>query len=152
MAEKESNADKLDRELIELLNELRVLLPGVQVLFAFLLTAPFASGFEKVTDLQRDVYGICLLTALAATGCLVAPTTYHRIQWRQRDKEVLLRTGNSLALLGSAFLAVSMTCSIFLIGDYLFERWVAVLTASASGAFLAALWYALPLARRAQDD
>jgi predicted membrane channel-forming protein YqfA (hemolysin III family) len=150
MAEKESHAERLDRELIELLNELRVLLPGVQVLFAFLLTAPFASGFAKVTDLQRDLYALCLLTALAATACLVAPTTYHRIQWRQRDKEVMLRTANALALLGSVFLATSMTLSIMLVGDYLFARWVAVTVTAATAGFLGALWYVLPLARRAQ--
>jgi Family of unknown function (DUF6328) len=151
-AEKESQAERLDRELIELLNELRVLLPGVQVLFAFLLTAPFASGFEDVTDFQRDLYGVCLLTALAASGCLVAPTTYHRVQWRQRDKEVMLRTANTLALLGSVFLAASMTCSILLVGDYLFDRWVALLASAAAGVFLALLWFVLPLTRRATDD
>jgi Family of unknown function (DUF6328) len=152
MAEEESKAERLDRELIELLNELRVLLPGVQVLFAFLLTAPFASGFEKVTEFQRDLYAICLLAALAATACLVAPTTYHRIRWRQRDKEAMLRSANVLALAGSAFLALSMTCSIFLVGDYLFSRSAAVLATAVTAVGLAALWYALPLWRRADDD
>jgi predicted membrane channel-forming protein YqfA (hemolysin III family) len=147
--EQESRAERLDRELIELLNELRVLLPGVQVLFAFLLTAPFASGFERVTDFQRDLYAICLLAALAATVCLVAPTTYHRVQWRQRDKEALLQVGNRLALVGSALLAASMTCSILLVGDYLFARWVAFLVAGLTALGFAVLWYALPLSRRA---
>jgi hypothetical protein len=151
MASAESKEERLDREVIELLNELRVLLPGVQVLFAFLLTAPFASGFRRVTDFQRDLYAVSLLAALAATACLVAPTTFHRIRWRQRDKEVMLRTGNALALAGSAFLALSMTCSIFLVGDYLFTRWAAVLTTVVTaGAFLL-LWYALPLWRRTDD-
>jgi predicted membrane channel-forming protein YqfA (hemolysin III family) len=151
VADGESKAERLDRELIELLNELRVLLPGVQVLFAFLLTAPFASGFEKVTEFQRVVYAVCLLAALAATACLVAPTTYHRIQWRQRDKEVMLRTANRLALLGSTFLALSMTGSILLVGDYLFARWVAVLATIVAAVGFGSLWYALPLARRARD-
>jgi Family of unknown function (DUF6328) len=150
MAE-ESQAERLDRELIELLNELRVLLPGVQVLYAFLLTAPFASGFDDVTELQRDLYGACLLTALVAVGCLVAPTTYHRVQWRQRDKEALLRTSNTLALTGSFFLAVSMTCSVLLVGDYLFDLWTAVLAGTATAVFLLMLWFVLPLARRAAD-
>jgi hypothetical protein len=151
MAEEESKAERLDRELIELLNELRVLLPGVQVLFAFLLTAPFASGFEKVTEFQRDLYAVCLLAALAATACLVAPTTYHRIRWRQRDKEAMLRSANVLALAGSGFLALSMTCSIFLVGDYLFSRWAAALVTAVTAVGLASLWYALPLWRRADD-
>ena len=149
MAGEESKAERLDRELIELLNEIRVLLPGVQVLFAFLLTAPFASGFESVTEFQRDLYAICLLAALAATACLVAPTTYHRIQWRQGDKELLLQRGNRLVLAGSVFLAISLTCSILLVGDYLFSRWVAILAAVLTALGFAVLWYALPLSRRA---
>ena len=149
MAAEESKAERLDRELIELLNEIRVLLPGVQVLFAFLLTAPFASGFEKVTEFQRDLYAICLLAALAAIACLVAPTTYHRVQWRQHDKEALLRTSNRLALAGSILLAVSLSCSILLVGDYLFARWVAILATILSALGFAVLWYGLPLARRA---
>ena len=91
---RESHHEQLDRELIELLNEIRVLLPGVQVLFAFLLTAPFAIGFDKVTDFQRNVYALSLFSALAAIACLVSPTTYHRIQWRQRDKDAILRVSN----------------------------------------------------------
>ncbi len=123
-------------------------LPGVQVLFAFLLTAPFASGFEKVTEFQRDLYALCLLSALAAIACLVAPTTYHRVQWRQRDKEALLRTSNRLVLAGSALLAISLSCSILLVGDYLFARWVAILATGVTALGLAALWYGLPLRRR----
>jgi predicted membrane channel-forming protein YqfA (hemolysin III family) len=148
----ESGAERLDRELIELLNEIRVLLPGVQVLFAFLLTAPFASGFEKVTEFQRDLYAICLLSALAATACLVAPTTYHRIQWRQRDKEALLRTSNRLTIAGSMFLALSLTCSILLVGDYLFDRWVAILASAITALGFGVLWYAIPLVRRAEES
>jgi predicted membrane channel-forming protein YqfA (hemolysin III family) len=147
----ESRAERLDRELIELLNEIRVLLPGVQVLFAFLLTAPFAAGFEKVSEFQRDLYAICLLSALAATVCLVAPTTYHRIQWRQGDKEALLRTSNRLTLAGSVFLAGSMTCSILLVGDYLFSRWVALVATMVTAFVFASLWYGLPLSRRVGD-
>lgn len=150
--QEESRPERLDRELIELLNEIRVLLPGVQVLFAFLLTAPFASGFEKVTEFQRDLYAICLLSALAATTCLVAPTTYHRIQWRQRDKEVLLRTSNRLTIAGSMFLALSLTCSILLVGDYLFDRWVAILASAISALGFVVLWYAIPLARRVEES
>jgi hypothetical protein len=141
MAAEESKAERLDRELIELLNEIRVLLPGVQVLFAFLLTAPFATGFEKVTEFQRDLYAGCLLTALAATACLVAPTTYHRVQWRQHDKDKLLRVANGLILAGSALL----------VGDYLFDRTAAILATLASAVLFLGLWYALPLWRRADE-
>jgi predicted membrane channel-forming protein YqfA (hemolysin III family) len=145
----ESREERLDRELIELLNELRVLLPGVQVIFAFLLTVPFASGFENVTDLQRDVYAVSLIAALASIVCLVAPTTYHRLRWRQRDKEVMLRTANGFAIAGSVFLALSLTASVFLVGDYLFSRAAAVVATVAAGLAFVVLWYAFPLARRA---
>jgi predicted membrane channel-forming protein YqfA (hemolysin III family) len=148
----ESRAERLDRELIELLNEIRVLLPGVQVLFAFLLTAPFATGFEKVSELQRDLYAVCVLAALAATACLVAPTTYHRLQFRERDKEALLRISNTLTIAGSVFLAVSMTCSILLVGDYLFARWVGALAAGITALTFILLWYALPLSRRVSKE
>jgi predicted membrane channel-forming protein YqfA (hemolysin III family) len=147
----ETKSERLDRELIELLNEIRVLLPGVQVLFAFLLTAPFATGFEKVTEFQRDLYAGCLLTALAATACLVAPTTYHRVQWRQHDKDKLLRVANGLILAGSALLAISMTASVLLVGDYLFDRTAAILATLASAVLFLGLWYALPLWRRADE-
>jgi hypothetical protein len=150
--QEETPKERLDRELIELLNEIRVLLPGVQVLFAFLLTAPFATRFDRVTAFQRDVYAVCLLTALAATGCLVAPTTYHRIQWRHRDKESLLETSNRLTLVGSGFLAVSMTASILLVGDFLFSRATAILATLLTAALFVGLWFALPLYRRATDD
>jgi hypothetical protein len=147
-AREESHAERLDRELIELLNEIRVLLPGVQVLFAFLLTAPFASGFERVDDFQRDVYVVCVLAALAAVTCLVAPTTYHRLQFRERDKEALIRISNRLTIAGSFFLALSMTCSVLLVVDYLFSRRAAVLAAGAAALGFGLLWYVLPLSRR----
>jgi predicted membrane channel-forming protein YqfA (hemolysin III family) len=147
--QEESREERLDRELIELLNELRVLLPGVQVLFAFLLAVPFASGFERVTELQRDVYVVSLAAAFGSIVCLVAPTTYHRLQWRQRDKEAMLRIANTLAISGAALLAVSMTASALLIGDYLFSLAWGVIAAVAAGVAFAALWFVLPLARRA---
>ena len=145
---RESHEERLDRELIELLNELRVLLPGVQVLFAFLLAVPFATGFDRVTELQRDVYAVSLAAAFGSIVCLVAPTTYHRLQWRQRDKEAMLQISNGLAIAGAALLAVSMTASALLIGDYLFSLAAGVLAAIVAGFAFAALWFVLPLARR----
>jgi hypothetical protein len=140
--------ERLDAEWIELLNEIRVLLPGVQVLFAFLLAVPFATGFENVTELQRDVYAVSLMGALASIVCLVAPTTHHRIRWRKRDKEFMLHVANRSVIAGSAFLALSMSAAIFLVGDYLFPRWVAILATIAVGIAFTLLWFGLPLARR----
>jgi VIT1/CCC1 family predicted Fe2+/Mn2+ transporter len=146
------SGERLDAEWLELLNEIRVLLPGVQVLFAFLLAVPFASGFREATELQRDVYAVSLLGALASTICLVAPTTHHRIRWRKRDKEFMLHVANRSVIAGSAFLALSMSAAVFLVGDYLFPRWVALLATAAAAVSFALLWFGLPLARRVQDD
>jgi hypothetical protein len=94
----------LDRELIELLNELRVALPGVQVLFAFLLAVPFANGWERVTDLQRDVFFVAFLATAAASILLIAPSAHHRLRWREGDKEQMLRrAGLTAALVAGGF-------------------------------------------------
>jgi hypothetical protein len=137
-----------DRELIELLNELRVALPGVQVLFAFLLTVPFSQGFAKVTLVQQKVYFTAFLCAATATVFLMAPTTYHRIQWRARDKERMLRTSNWFALVGMVFLALSIVCVVFVITDFLFGGWLTPVATAASAGVYAGLWFVLPLTRR----
>jgi len=144
--------ERLDREWLELLNEIRVLLPGVQVLFAFLLAVPFAIGFEDVTELQRDLYAVSLMGALASILCLVAPTTHHRIRWRKRDKEFMLHVANRSVIAGSAFLALSMSAAIFLVGDYLYSLWIAVLATGIAAVAFTLLWFGLPLARRIADD
>jgi hypothetical protein len=148
----ETKKERVDRELIELLNELRVVLPGVQVLFAFLLTVPFSNGFSRMTDAQRDWYFVAFLTATISTILLIAPSTYHRIQFRQKDKERMLFTSNRLAISGTVFLAASMGASAFLITDILFH---AVAASVVSGLILlgfAGFWYGLPLYRRFRDN
>ena len=147
----EDDKERRDRELIELLNELRVVLPGVQVLFAFLLTVPFSNGFAKMTDLQRDVYFVAFITTTIATVLLIAPSTYHRIQFREGDKERMLFTANRLAIAGTVFLAVAVSASVFVITDILFHAtWAAAITA-VTAVFAFGMWYALPLYRRAQE-
>jgi Family of unknown function (DUF6328) len=148
--ERESPEERRNRELIELLNELRVALPGVQVLFAFLLTIPFANGFPKLSELDRDVYFAALVATMLSTALLITPSAYHRFVFRQHDKEQLLETSNRLTIVGLGVLAVAMTCSLFVIADVLFH-WamtiiVTIFTALAFGLF----WYALPLGRREQ--
>ena len=138
----------LDRELIELLNELRVALPGVQVLFAFLLAVPFSNGWNRVTELQRDIFFVAFLCALASSVLLIAPSAYHRLRWREGDKERMLTTANQLAIAGTVFLALAMTAVVFLISDILFRAWwVALCTGLTAGGF-AWFWYGLPLIRR----
>jgi O-antigen/teichoic acid export membrane protein len=148
-AEQRSQED-LDRELIELLNELRVALPGVQVLFAFLLIVPFSNGWVRVTDLQRDVYFVAFLCAAAASVLLIAPSVYHRLRWRAHDKEHMLATANRLAIVGTFFLAAGMTAVVFLITDVLFAAWWAALVTALSAVTFAWFWYGLPLRRRAR--
>ena len=149
MADKSSQ--DLDRELIELLNELRVALPGVQVLFAFLLAVPFTNRFANVTALQQDVFFLSLLCTTLGSILLIAPTAYHRLRWREHDKEQMLQTSNRLAIAGTVFLAVAMTAAVFLVTDLIFAGTVAaVVTAITAGTF-AWFWYGLPLFRRLRD-
>ena len=144
------SSEDLDRELIELLNELRVALPGVQVLFAFLLAVPFANGWTRVTDLQRDVFFVAFIATAVASMLLIAPSAHHRLRWREGDKEYLLRTANALAIAGTVFLAIGMTAVVFLIADILFSgSWAALTTALIAGGF-AWFWYGLPLVRAGQ--
>ncbi|MGN6429109.1 MAG: DUF6328 family protein [Gaiellaceae bacterium] len=141
----------LNRELIELLNELRVALPGVQVLFAFLLAVPFATGWKRVTNFQRDVFFVAFLCTAAATILLIAPSTYHRLRWREHDKEHMLVTANRLTIAGSLFLAAAMVSVVLLITDLLFSLgWALLATAIAAVAF-AWFWYGLALTRAARD-
>jgi hypothetical protein len=141
---------KQDRELIELLNELRVALPGIQVLFAFLLIVPFSQGFAGVSDTQKLVYFLSFLSTSMATALLIAPTAYHRIRWRAHDKEQMLVTSNRMTIAGTAFLALAMSLVVFFISDVLYGNWSAWLTAAAAGTF-AWLWFGLPIVRAARD-
>jgi len=137
----------LDRELIELLNELRVALPGVQVLFAFLLIVPFSNGWDSVTEVQRYDYFVAFLCAAAASAFLIAPSTYHRLRWREGDKEHLLVTANRLAIIGAVFLAGGMAAVVFLITDVLFGNGWAALATALAGAGFSWLWFGLALLR-----
>ena len=150
MAE-ESKEEKLNRELIELLNELRVALPGVQILFAFLLTVPFTQRFARATDLQKDVYFFTFLCAAASTALLIAPTAYHRLTWRQHDKEHLLKMSNRLSIAGTVFLAAAMASTVFVVTDVLFDATAAAVVAAATAVFYAWFWYVMPLVRRARE-
>ena len=144
----EDRKERLDRELIELLNELRVALPGVQVLFAFLLTVPFSQRFGTLGSTERYAYFLAFLCAAAASAFLIAPTAYHRIQFRSGDKERLLKLSTGFSIAGLGFLAVSIAAVIFVISDVLFTgTGVAVVTIGGVLTF-ALLWGILPLYQR----
>jgi hypothetical protein len=146
----EDRKSRVDRELIELLNELRVALPGVQVLFAFLLVVPFQQGFQNVSDLARDVYFAGLAASAIAIAFLIAPASYHRLNLRRGldEKEHMLFTSSRLTIIGTGFLAIGIACSMFLIADVLFGPATALVVALATVSVIVALWYALPLIAR----
>ncbi len=147
----EDEQKRLDRELIELLNELRVALPGVQVLFAFMLVVPFSQGFSSLNTTERWVYYAAFITAALAAALLIAPSSYHRIRFRQGDKEKMVKLGNALLLWGLAAVAVSMSLSVGLISEFVFGTTMALIGGVGVGAALAWFWFGLPLSRRAQD-
>lgn len=143
----ESQKERIDRELGELLQELRVALPGVQVLFAFLLTVPFSQRFPSLTDLQRGVFFATFLATTVSSMLLIGPTAYHRIRWRRYDKERMLMTSNRMSIAGLAFLAVAIAGAVFLISDLLFGVPAAGLVGGLATGLVAWLWFGLPLSR-----
>jgi hypothetical protein len=146
--ERESKDERLDRELIELLNELRVALPGVQVLFAFLLAVPFTQRFERLTAVQEDVFFAAFLCTAVATALLIAPSAYHRLRWREHDKEHMLRMSNRLAIAGTVFLAAAIIAVVYLVTDLIFGLAATLMATLLAAALFGWLWYGLPLVRR----
>ena len=144
----ESPKERHDRELIELLNELRVALPGVQVLFAFLLAVPFARGWPKVTSFQKDVFFVAFLGAAASSALLIATSSIHRIGWRATNKEKIVSTGNVLTIVGLFALAVSIVAVVLFVTDYIFSRTTAIAASAAVAVLIAFTWYALGLLLR----
>jgi cytochrome b subunit of formate dehydrogenase len=152
MTERESEDERLDRELIELLNELRVALPGVQMLFGFLLAVPFTNRFPNITDTQLYVYYFTFMSTAAATIFLIAPTAYHRIRFRQHDKEQLIKTSTRLTIAGTACLAAALSGAVYLVSDLLFHTAATALATAAAAGLLLWFWYGLPLLRRARES
>jgi drug/metabolite transporter (DMT)-like permease len=143
----ETKDERLDRNLMELLNELRVGLPGVQVLFAFLLVVPFNQRFTAATEFQRWIYFITLLLTAASAIFLIAPSFHHRLQFRHQEKEEVVLVGNALALIGLTLLALAMTGVVLLVTEFLFGGWTAAITTAAVAALFALVWYAIPVRR-----
>jgi hypothetical protein len=144
----ESPKQRHDRELIELLNELRVALPGVQVLFAFLLAVPFARGWTTVTPYERDVFFVAFIAAAISSALLIATSAIHRIGWRVADKEKIVRVGTWLTIGGLTALAVAIVASVLVVTDYIFGRTAGVVAAVAIAALIVATWFVLALVLR----
>jgi uncharacterized protein DUF6328 len=144
----ETSLERLDRNLEELTGELRVVVTGVQVLFAFLLIVPFNVGFAHVGDFERTVYFVTLVLAALATVCTIAPSAQHRFLFRHDDKHHIVFTSNRVVIAGLAFLALSMCGCLLLVTTKLFGVTAGVLTASIGALPFLVLWFAVPLRRR----
>lgn len=144
--------ERTARELIELLQELRIVIPGVQVLFAFLLTVPFSQGFTQLDSLQRGVFFATLLCTAATTALLIAPSSHHRVLFRQGVREQRLQLGNLLAILGLAFLVPAMVGVVFVITDLMFGLTAAVIVTALMALAFVLLWFVFPLFYGQNDD
>lgn len=142
--DKESAAERANRELIELLNELRVALPGVQVLFAFLLTVPFSQGFDKLDAGDRRVYFAAVIATAAATICLIAPSAHHRLRFRSGVKEQLLRVSNMFAIAGLVLLALAMTAVTYVITEVIYPGTIPGIVAGAMAGAFTIVWFVIP--------
>jgi len=144
----ETEEERLDRNLSELLQELRVALPGVQVLFAFLLAVPFQQNFNSISDFEKDIYFATLLLTALSAALLIAPSAYHRITFRYQQKHRLVFISNRLAIAGLVALALAMTCAILLITHLLFGTAATIVTTTVVVVVFVLLWAVLPLKRR----
>jgi cation transport ATPase len=140
--------ERLNRQLTELLTELRVAMPGVQVLFAFLLAVPFQQRFEMVNAFQRDVYLVTLLAAAVATAFLIAPSAYHRIAFQQHEKERIIHMGTRQFVCGLVALAVAMNCAVLLVTDVLFRAATVIVVVALVASLFGWLWFGIGLWRR----
>jgi hypothetical protein len=147
----ESESERIDRNLQEMLGELRVALPGVQVLFAFLLVVPFNQRFSMVTSLQQTIYFVTMMFTTASTICLITPTVHHRLEFRMQDKENIVRTGNRIVVLGLALLAIAMTGAVVFITDVLYQSPTVWLVGIGAGVAFVIFWFAIPLRRIAMS-
>ena len=143
--------EKRDRQLIELLNELRVALPGVQIFFAFLLTVPFTQRFTKLTSFQVDVYYVTLITTVLCAACLIAPSASHRLRFHQNDRTWIIESANSLLIAGLVLLAVSIGCAVLLITDVLFDGPRVWIYTGLVMVVVVWLWFVRPLSRALRD-
>jgi hypothetical protein len=148
----ESEEERLDRNLDELLQGLRVALPGIQVLFAFLLVVPFQQGWVKVTDFEKTVYFVTLLLTASACVCLIAPTARHRMRFRELDKEWIVRTSNRLAIAGMTFMGAAICGALLLISSVVYDSATVGIVPAVFAALIFWFWFGAPLVRDVRYD
>jgi amino acid transporter len=151
VSDEETQKERLNRELMELLQELRVVIPGVQVLLAFLLTAPFQQRFAQLPGSMRNAFFASIASATLATAFLIAPSAHHRLRWRAGEKERLVRMGNWMAIAGTIFLAAAIVLALYVITDLLFTTQQAIWTAVGTVILFTVLWYVVPLTGRSDS-
>ena len=143
----ETDLERYDRNLTELMGELRVALPGVQVLFGFLLVIPFDARFKAATGAERGLYFATLVLTLLASMLLIAPTMIHRLMFSMGKKPLIVRLGNRLAIAGLSTLALALSCAISFVTAVVFGLVPAIATGILAATGFGVLWYALPLSR-----
>jgi Family of unknown function (DUF6328) len=136
-----------NRQIMELLQELRVAITGGQILFGFLITVPFAQRWSETDDLQRTLFLITLLAIATATGCFIAPTAAHRLRFHQRDRSFIVAYANGAAIAGLISLLIAMVSAVLLVTDFVFSRTTSIVVAGAIAAVLLTLWFVVPLSR-----
>lgn len=146
--ETDPDRDEDTRQMIELLNELRVAIPGVQILFGFLLTVPFASGFDDTTSLQRGLLVTTMLCTAASTVCLIAPSAAHRILFHLGERRWLIERASTLLLVGLGLLALALIAAVALVTDVVYGGVGAVVAPGLLALGLGFLWFLQPIARR----
>ncbi len=147
-SEEEEKKQKTADELDQLYQGLRVMLPGVQVMFGFLLAAVFAQGFAKTTDPQRTAFYIALVSVAVSAIMLMAPSVHHRMLFPHEDPKALLRRASRYMLIGTLFVGIALTSGIYMVLDYLFEPALAIATSAAVAVTLVAVWYLAPVLHR----
>ena len=147
----DQEGSRLDRELSELIEELRALIPGAEVLFGFLLAIRFTAEFKELDKVLEAVYYGAIVATAVSLVLLLAPSIFHRIRFREGDKEALLKKGNREAIAGSFALALALTAALFIISELLFSRGVAIAVAVAFFVFAAWRWWLVALKRKAED-
>ncbi len=140
--------EKRDRQMMELLNELRIALPGVQILFAFLLAVPFQQGFQRVTPTQKGLFFATLLTTAASSFFLIAPSAIHRLRFHKSDRAYVVESANGYLIVGLALLALAIVLALALVTDVLYDGAVVWLTPVVAAVVVGTLWFVRPLQRR----
>ena len=148
----ETEEERLDRNLNELLQGLRVALPGIQVLFAFLLVVPFQQGWVKVTEFEKTVYYVTLVLTASACICLISPTARHRMRFRELDKEWIVRSSNRLAIAGLAFMGAAICGAVLLVSSVVYDSAIVGIVPAAVAALILWSWFGAPLVRELRDD